>query len=133
MVQDNVDVLKLQAKGKAKISERTGTVSLKASDPVSALQAIARQANIKIVLTPDEQERINGVGKLPISLSYASTLAGASEAAKNVFALLEDAHAAPGQKNKAGLGKILGLVSLLMIIAVLVFVLAYKVLVKIYG
>jgi hypothetical protein len=86
-----------------------------------------------ILLTPDELERISGAGKLPISLSYANNLAGASEAAKNVFSLAGDAHAALGQKNKAGLGKILGFVGLVVIIAGLAFVLAYKVLEKIYG
>lgn len=133
MAQGNVDVLKLQAKGKVKVSERAGTISLNADDPVCALQAIARQANIKIFLTPDELERIGGAGKLPISLSYANNLAGASEAAKNVFGLAGGAHAALRQKNKVGLGKFLGFVSLLMIIGVLVFVLAYKVLKNIYG
>ncbi|MEN6585724.1 MAG: hypothetical protein ABFE02_06680 [Sulfuricella sp.] len=133
MAQGNVDVLKLQTKGNAKVSERAGAIVLKAEDPVCALQAIARQANINIFLTPEEMERISGAGKLPISLSYANNLAGASEAAKNVFSLAGDAHAALGQKSKAGLGKILGFVGLVAILAGLAFVLAYKMLEKIYG
>ncbi|BCB28570.1 hypothetical protein SKTS_34560 [Sulfurimicrobium lacus] len=133
MAQGNVDVLKLQTKGKAKLSERAGTIALKADDPVCALQAIARQANINIFLTPEEMERIGGAGKLQISLSYANNLAGASEAAKNVFSLAGDAHAALGQKNQVGLGKILGFAGLAVIIAGLAFVLAYKMLEKIYG
>jgi len=133
LMAGSVDVLKLQARGKAKLSERAGTISLQADDPVSALQAIARQANIKIDLTPDEVARIGGAGKLSISLSYANNLAGASTAAKNVFDLAGEAYLAQGQADKFGLGKILGFVILLVVIGATVFVLAYKALERVYG
>ncbi len=128
MSQSNVDVLKLRARGTAKVSEQAGTISLKADDPVSALQAIARQAKIKIDLTPDEVRRVSGAGKLAISLSYAKNVAGASEAAKKVFDL-----AGQAQQNKPGIWKMLGFVSLLLIIGVVVFALAYRVLERTYG
>lgn len=72
MTQEVVNVLMLQTKGKARVSERAGTISLKADNPICALQEIARQANLNIVLTPEEMARISGAGKLPISLSYAN-------------------------------------------------------------
>lgn len=133
MSQGNVDVLKLRARGKAKISSQGTTVSLKANDPVSALQAIARKASIKINLTPEEVERVNGVAKVAISISYADNLAGASEAAREVLGLAGQAHAAKGGKNQRGIWKMLGFVGLILILGGAAFFLAYKALEGAFG
>lgn len=133
MPHGNVDVLKLRARGNAKVSEQAGEISLKANDPVSALQAIARQAGIKIDLTPEEVAQISGVGKLPLSLSYANNLAGATEAAKKIFDMTGEVFVAQGQQSRPGLWKIIGFVILLLIISVVVFVLTYGALEKAYG
>lgn len=132
MPQGNVDVLKLRSKGKAKVTEQAGTVSLKSNDAIGALQAIARQASIRIDLAPEEVEQISGTGKLPISIAYANNVSGATEAAKKILILVGQAHAAGGQ-NKFRLGKVLGFVSLLLIIGVVVFFLTYRLLEKAYG
>lgn len=130
MPPGNVDVLTLRAKGKAKTAERAGTVSLQADDPIAALQAIARQAKIKIALTPQEVERLKETRKLPISLSYAGNLAGATGAAKTVVA---QAVAAPAGDTGNAFPRMLALFGLSLILAALVFYLTYRLLEKVYG
>lgn len=132
MLQGNVDVLKLRSRGKAKLSERAGIVTLKADDAVSALQAIARQASIRIDLTAGEAEQLGKAGRLKISLDYASGVSGASEAAQNILLLAGQAHAA-GDRIASGRWKIFGFVSLLVIVGVAVFILTYRMLVRAYG
>lgn len=131
MPPGNVDVLTLRAKGKAKTAERAGTISLRADDPVAALQAIARQAKIKIALTPQEVERVERAGKLPISLDYANDLAGATAAAKKVGDLA--AAEAHGPKGRPGFPRMLAMAGLSLILAALVFILTYRLLEKAYS
>ena len=133
MTQGKVDVLRLVAKGKTKVSERAGTISLKAADPVGALQAIARQGSIRIELTKEEVTRIRAAGKLDIFISYANHVAGATEAAKKVLGLAENALASQARNTRPGIWKILGIASVLLIAAAAVFAMTYKFLQKTYG
>lgn len=133
MRRGNMNIHKLSAKGKAKLSARSGTITLEADDAVSALQAIAKQANIKIDLTPDEVKRLGSAGKLAISLTYDDHIAGATAAAEKVCELAAEAQAAGGRQGKAGAWKMLGFVGLLLIVAAFAFVVAYKALERIYG
>lgn len=132
MREGNVDVLRLRARGKAKLIERAGIVTLNADDPVSALQAIARQASIRIDLTVGEAEQLGKAGRLGISLDYASDVSGASEAAQNILLLVGRAHDA-GEQRTSGGWKIFGFLSLLLLIGAAVFILTYRMLESAYG
>lgn len=100
MSQGTVNVLNLAAKGRASISEKGGVITVRAGDPVSALQAIATRAAIKIELSPAEVERFSGAGRLDISLSYANDFSGAMEAVKQIDRLAAEASAAGDLKKK---------------------------------
>lgn len=134
MPTGKINVLSVEAKGRAVLSNKGGRVTLKADDPVSALQAIAKQANIKIDLTPEEVERISGAGKFGISLSYADDLGGATEAAKKIDQLAAGALAVRlAGKGKRSIWRVLGLLVLVLLLGAVVFVVTVAVLDAIYG
>lgn len=133
MSTGKVNVLSVRAKGRTALSTKGGQVTLKADDPVSALQAIAKQANIKIDLTPEEVERLTSAGKFDIALSYADDLAGASEAARKIDQMTAGAFAAQGSKGKRAPWKALGLLVLVVVLGAVVFVVTVAALDAVYG
>lgn len=133
MATGKVNVLSVRARGRATLSTKGGQVTIKADDPVSALQAIAKQANIKIDLTPEEVERLTGAGKFGISLSYANDLGGASEAAKKIDQMVVSALASQGRKGKRAVWKALGLLVLVVLLGAAVFAVTVAALDAFYG
>lgn len=133
MSTGKVNVLSLGAKGRTDLSTKAGRVTLRADDPVGALQAIAKQANIKIDLTAEEVARLTSAGKLDIVLSYADDLAGATEAARKVDQLAASTSAAHGRKGKRAVWKTLGLLVLVLLIGAVVFVVTVATLDAVYG
>ncbi|MDD5241733.1 MAG: hypothetical protein PHG47_08455 [Sulfuricella sp.] len=100
MSQGNINILDLPSRAKAFLSEKNGTLCVQADNPVSALQAVARQAGIKILLSPADVARFTGAGKIDIVLSYANNAAAAMRAAKEIDDMATAAFAAVNRKNQ---------------------------------
>lgn len=100
MSHDNINILDLPNRVQATSSEKGGAICVHADNPVSALQAVARQAGIKILLSPADVERLTGAGKIDIFLSYANNAAAATRAAKEIDDMATEALAALNRKKQ---------------------------------
>lgn len=96
----DINILDLPGKTQASFSEKNGTVSVRADNPVSALQAVARHANIKILLSPADVERLIGAGKVDIALSYPNNAAAAVKTAKEIDDMATAAFAALARRKR---------------------------------
>lgn len=135
MPKGNINVLNLQTQGQCSVIEKGGEIILKAADPVSAIQAVACQANLLISLTPEEVERLRAVGRLEISLRYANNASGASAAVKQIDRLTSAAAVAgrEGVDKRRSVWKPLALLLLAAIIGAAVFAGTVAVLDSVYG
>lgn len=124
MSSSNADVHSLRTKGRSSLTEKGGEVRLKADDPISALQAVAKQANIRINLNPAEVKLLTSVGRLKISLSYANNFSGATDAIKKIDQLASEALAASAlaREKKRALWKNIGLLLLALLVGAVMFV-----------
>lgn len=122
-VNVNVNVLSLKSKGRSSLAEKSGEVHLKTNDPISALQAIAKHAKIKINLNQAEIKRLTSAGRFKISLSYANNFSGATDAIKKIDQLASEAIAANAQasQKKRALWKNIGLLILAILIGAALF------------
>lgn len=123
MPTGNVNVLDLKTRGQCSVTEKGGEIMLKAGDPLSALQSVARQASLQISLTPEEMARFVAAGRLEISLHYANNSAGATGAAKRIDQMVtEAALASRGRADKQrSFWKKLGLLLLLLAAGAAIF------------
>lgn len=135
MPAGNVNVLDLKARGQCFVAEKGGEVTLKAGDPLSALQAVARQASLQISLTPEEMARFVEAGRFEISLRYANNSAGATGAAKRIDLMVTEAVlASRGRVEKQrSVWKKLALFLLLLAIGIAIFAGTVAALDRIYG
>lgn len=135
MSKGGVNVLDLPTKGRCSLTEKGGEIILNAGDPVSAMQAVARQANLQIGLTPVEAERLVSAGRFKISLRYVNSLSGATEAVQRIDRLISEA----ARINHEGISKgrsiwtTLGLLVLAVVIGAVMFVGTVVVLDNIFG
>ena len=135
MSKGSVNVFDLQTKGQCSVAEKGGEVILKAGDPISAIQAVARQAGLQIGLTPEEAERLMKAGRLEISLRYTNTPSGATEAVKQIDRLSSAAVLAgrAGTDKRRSVWKTLGLLVLAVVIGAAIFAGTVVVLDSVYG
>lgn len=96
----DINILDLPCKTQASFSEKNKTISVRADNPISALQAVARHANIKILLSPADVERLTGAGKIDISLNYPNHAAAATKAAKEIDDMATATFAALARKKR---------------------------------
>jgi len=118
MSKEKINILSLKAKGTARLTERGGAVRLQADDAVSALQAVAKQTHLEILLNQAEVDRLVRAGKLKITLDFSNDLAGAAEAAGKIDRMAMES-APDGGKIK--LGKLLGWLLLALLASALGF------------
>ncbi|MCE5182721.1 MAG: hypothetical protein LLG15_13105 [Betaproteobacteria bacterium] len=96
----DINILDLPDKPPASFSEKNGIISVRADNPVSALQAVARHANIKILLSPADVERLTGAGKIDIALDYPNNAAAAAKTAKEIDDMATKAFAALARQKR---------------------------------
>jgi len=135
MSKSGVNVLDLPTEGRCSLTEKGGEIILNAGDPVSAMQAVARQANLQIGLTPTEAERLVSAGQFKISLCYVNSLSGATEAVQRIDRLISET----ALINHEGISKghsiwtTLGLLVLAVVIGAIMFVGTVVLLDHVYG
>lgn len=135
MPAGNVNVLDLKARGHCSVTEKGGEIMLKAGDPLSALQAVARQASLQISLTPGEMARFVEAGRFEISLHYANNSAGATGAAKRIDQMVTEAALANRGRvvKQRSFWQKLGMFLLLLVIGAAVFTGTVAALDRVYG
>jgi hypothetical protein len=104
MAKEKINILSLPTQGTASLTERSGQCRLQAEDAVSALQAVARQTHIEILLNKQEVDRLVKAGKLRIDFHFSNDMAGAADAARRIDLLAAEAAPADG---RITLGKLL--------------------------
>lgn len=135
MPKGNVNVLELKTRERCSVVEKGGEVLLHAGDPLSALQAVARQAGLQIFLSQEEMARFAQAGRFEISLHYANNASGATEAAKRIDQMAAEAALAQSlvTGKRRSIGKKVGLLLLALAISAVMFMLTVAVLDSIYG
>ena len=91
MAKEKIDILSLPTQGTASLTEHGGQCRLQADDAVCALQAVARQTKIEILLNRQEVKRLIRAGKLKIDFHFSNDMAGATDAARRIDLLAAEA------------------------------------------
>jgi len=119
MPKEKINILSLKVKGKAHLTERGGAIRLQADDAVSALQAVAKQTHLEILLNQAEVDRLVSTGEFKITLDLSNDMAGAAEAVREIHRMAMEIAPVGG---KIPLGKLMGWLLLALLAGALGFV-----------
>lgn len=124
----------LTAPGKASLTEKNGQVRITGNNAVAALQLLAKEGKIAILLTPEEAARLTASGKLKISVGFTrGDGPSVVKAAQTISELAAAAHLRTGNACHRGWGRRLSIALLFVAVVAAAFLLAIAALDAAYG
>lgn len=118
MPKEKINILSLNAQGKANLTERGGAIKLEADDAISALQSISKRTHLEILLNQEEVDRLVSTGKFKITLNISNDKAGAAKAVREIHRMAMQMVPTGGKVKQ---GKLLGWLLLALLASALGF------------